>query len=92
MLLHFAPFLCYGCYYLLQWNKKVKEYNNIKSCKPFQNVKCLEVYICRWIYCQQTYARYMQLSEKNETNMTTVFTIEHDKFGQLLLQQQTWRS
>ena len=47
----------------VKWNK-VKGYNKTKSCKPFQNAKCYEFYIYRWIYCQHNYPRYMQLPKK----------------------------
>ena len=77
MLLHFAPHLSYGFYYLA---KRTTKYNITKSCKPFWNAKCYELYICRWIYIQHNYPRYMQLHPKNETNIITTFTTEHDKF------------
>jgi len=50
MSLYFGSLLSYSFYYLVKWNKKVKGYNNIKSCKPLWNSKCWVFYICRWIY------------------------------------------
>jgi hypothetical protein len=64
MLLHFAPFLSYSFYCIVKWNKKVKGYNKTKSCKPFQNTKCYEFCIYRWIYIQHNYPRYMQLPKQ----------------------------
>ena len=64
MLLHFAPHLSYGFYCLIKWNNKIKGYNKTKSCKPFWNAKCYELYICRWIYSQHNYPRYMQLPKQ----------------------------
>jgi len=64
MSLHFAPHLSYAFYCLIKWINKLKGYNITKSCKPFQNAKCYEFYIYRWIYSQQNYPRYMQLPKQ----------------------------
>jgi hypothetical protein len=55
----------------VKWNKKVKGYNKTKSCKPFWNAKCYEMYLLS----TQLPKTYATAQNKNETNMTTTLPL-----------------
>ena len=80
MLLHFAPQLSYGIYCLVKWNNKVKGYNKTKSWRhsEMQNVMS-STYIDGFTANTTTQDIYNS-QNKNETNMTTTFTTEHDQY------------
>jgi hypothetical protein len=63
--------------------KQATEYNKTKSCNMFWNAKMLGVLRTWWIYSHNKTTQDIRNSKnKNETN--TSFTIDHDKFQQLL--------
>ena len=78
ILLHFVPHLSYGICCLVKWNDTVKGQENLKAASHSEMYNVMRSTYIDGFTVNKTTQDICKSQNKNETNMTTGFTTEHD--------------